>query len=303
MNDVFILATGYSLANITQEERDYIKTCPTIGVGHLLTYHELIDIVPDHFLLVGEPQDHPSRSIGRHGLFYNVAEIIKEKSLDTIVYARESNLKYVRGDDYPWDSWCPDIVQWSKRQPLPPKNPKLRTQAIDCSEQGAYGKKTIWAETLDDKFFFNSSIATAINLACVLHPGYNIKLVGNDGGVSGKYFYTERDLKPDDISIDGEAVARWANGNKPSKKNIHYNNLNYSTVYCSKQCEKSGNTLYNTNKMSWFTDDPESNLTIFEENKSVFQSVGLQLKANVQSFDDARKTFPNLFNLKYQSIL
>ena len=201
------------------------------------------------------------------------------------------------------DSWCPDINVWSKRQPLPPKNPNLKTQAIDCSEQGKYGNKNIWAETLDDKFFFNSSIATAINLACVLYPGSNIKLVGNDGGVSGKYFYTERDLKPDDISIDGKNVARWANGNKPSKKNVHYNNLNYSTVYCSDQCLKSGNILYNTNKRSWFTYHPESNQAIFEEYRDVFVSVGAQLKRDVQSFDDCRDTFPNLFNLKYQSIL
>lgn len=303
MKDVFIIAPGYSLADITQEEREYIKTCPTVGVGHLLTYHELIDIVPNHFLMVGEPQDHPSRSVGRHGLFYNVAETIKEGNLDTIVYARESNLKYIRGEDYPWDSWCPDIEKWAKRTPLPPKNPNLKTRAIDCSEQGNYGKKNIWAKTLDDQFFFNSSIATAINLACVLYPNHNIKMIGNDGGVSGKYFYTERDIKPEQFSIDGHGLAKWANGNKPSKINMHYNNLNYSTVYCSDQCEKSGNVLYNTNKRSWFTHHPESNREIFDKYRDVFVSVGLQLKRKVESFEECQETFPNLFQLKYAPIL
>lgn len=305
MKDVFIIATGYSVANITQEEKEYIKACPTIGVGHLLTYHELIDIVPDHFLLVGEPHDHPTRSIGKHGLFYNVAEIIQKKKLDTIVYARESNLKYVRGEDYPWDSWCPGIKEWSKKQPLPPKNPNLRTQAINCSEQGSYGNKTahIWAKTLDDQFFFNSSIATAINLACVLYPNHNIKLVGNDGGVSGKYFYTQKNLKPEQITVDGARVAKWANGNIPSKINVHYNNINYATAYCSDRCEESGNNLYNTNKRSWFTDDPATNLEIFFENGKLFKSVGNQLKKNVQTMEQCRAAFPNLFRLKYRTIL
>lgn len=303
MKDVFIIAPGASLADTSQEERDYIKTCPTIGVGHLLTYHELVDIVPDHLLMVGEPQDYPTRCVGSKGLFYNVAEIIKEKNLDTIVYAREANLKYVRGEDYPWDSWAPDIEKWSKKVPLPPKNPNLRTKAIDCCERGQHVNKGVWAETIDDMFFFSSSIATAINLACVLYPETNIKMVGNDGGVMGKYFYTQRDVRPEQFCIDGKALAKWANGHLPSKINIHYNNLHYSTKYCSEQCKKSGNALYNTNKKSWFTHHPESNLEVFHQYEETFMHVGAQIKKRIQSFDDCKAAFPNLFQLDYMPIL
>ena len=302
--EVFIIATGGSLNNLTELEKDHIRSCPTIAVGHYLLYHELIGIVPDHFLMCGCPSDHPTCAIGTNGMFHTVSDIMREMNLKTVCYTTPGNVDYLKGIDWPHDSMirC-GIDKWKSSRSLPPRNESLNAIAIDCSEHHAKHAGE-WATTLKEKFFFASSISTSINLACVLYPGYKIKMVGNDGGVSGNYFHSERNIDPSELTVDGKALCRYANQQMRSKKNIHFNNSNYQTQYCLEKCKDSGNELYNCNKYGWFTKHDEANAEVYEQNKEVLTNLGGAFGGrHIDSLESMKKVLPFTFQIPYKSVI
>ncbi len=303
-NEIYIIATGGSLNDLTKEEKEHIKSCPTIAVGHYLLYHELIGIVPDHFLMCGCPSDHPTCSIGTNGMFYTVSEIMREMKLKTKLYSTPGNIDYLKGIDWPHDSRIPSgIDKWMSTRELPKRNDDLDAYGIDCSEHHK-SHAGVWAKTLEDKFFFASSISTSINLACVLYPGYKIKIVGNDGGVSGNYFHSEVHIDSSQLTVDGRALAKYANRQIRSNKNIHYNNSNYTTQYCIDKCKESGNELYNSNKYSWFTKHDEANREVYESNKEVFKNIGDAFGGRyINTFEDLKSILPHLFQIPYEPVI
>ena len=304
MKEVFIIATGGSLNDLTEAEKKHIRSCPTIAVGHYLLYHELIGIVPDHFLMCGCPSDHPTCAIGTNGMFYTVSDIMRELKLKTICYSTPGNIDYLKGIDWPHDSMIrTGIESWMSTRSLPPLNESLPSRAIDCSEHHA-SHAGEWATTLDEKFFFASSISTSINLACVLYPGYKIKMGGNDGGVAGNYFHSERNIDTSELTVDSKALCRYANQQIRSKKNIHFNNSNYTTQYCMERCKESGNELYNCNKYSWFTKHDEANREVFEQNKGVFKEIGGAFGGRpINSFEDMKSVLRFTFQIPYEPVI
>lgn len=271
IQDVFILATGYSLNNLTAEEKEYIKSRPTIAVGHYLVYWEQIGILPDHFIFPGEPYDYPTRTFEPGGLYNVCNEIIRQTGFKTKFWASGRNIDYLKGGEIPADpngNRTFNLVKCTNY-------PELKTGKIDVGE--THGFHSAWATNLDEKFLFASSISTAINLAAVLYPGTAIKMVGNDGGTSGVYFYSKKS------DLD----------RKPTNRSLHYNMVHSDYSFIKSKLNITGNLIFNVNKKSWFTNYGD----VEKRRREVKEIYNVKDKALSNALDRC------LFKLDYKTVL
>ncbi len=258
MKDVFIILTGPSLNDIAPEEREYIKSCPTISMSWYLLYWELFGVIPDHYIYVGPIWDHPTAFITEHGAIKAMSMIHEYHNLHTIWYLDNENKTYIDGGDIPnplvndhYDDNHRQVgVSNIKHIKKCEYNENLKTVEIDCGECSYYHDK--WAHVIDDPLWFSSSIGSSINLATILYPGYNIKLIGNDGGLN-THFYTGND-KP--LSMFSDDLIRYASAPSESP---HYNTVGFNVPFMLKMVEKTGNRVYNCNYHSMFSDTDSKN--------------------------------------------
>jgi hypothetical protein len=259
MKDVFIIVTGSSLNNICKEEKDYINSCPSICAGHYLLYWELLGIKPNHFVFPGHAWDSPTNGIIPGGLFYGVVEICEHHKLDVDFYVIPETYNYIKNGIIP-------IHKSGLGKRLKPckVNNSVKCTAINVSESLHYQSTEVWAHDLKDKFWFNSGIGTAINLATVLYPNSNIKLLGNDGGSSGQYFYNQKESNLDLITLFQKDLKRFA---QPRKKSAipHYNMSFFNTTYAIQKTKDYNCKLFNCNKNSYFTKYSKSKLSDFDK--------------------------------------
>jgi hypothetical protein len=253
MTDVFIILPGPYLNNLTKEEKEYIKTRPTIATGHYLLYWETIGIIPDVYIHVGHAWDHPTNCIVPGGLFYGASVICKHHDLDTKFYVQPETKLYLDGGPIPKSDAHPGLGKSLK--PCP-ENHGIESTAIDITEHPSHQGASIWAESITGRFWFNSGVGTAINLATVLHPECDIKLIGNDGGTAGGYFYNSEKCDKSLITVMGKELTSWA---KPSPKSqtLHYNMNHYNAPHAVKMVEQRGGRLFNCNRESYFTQGAE----------------------------------------------
>lgn len=259
MKDVFIMLTGPSLNNISREEKDYVNSCPVICAGHYLLYWELIGIKPNHFVFPGHAWDSPTNGIVPGGLFYGVVEICKYHKLDIEFYVIPETYDYIKNGIIP-------IHESGLGKNLKPCkiNDSIKCISINASEKLSHQSTTVWANDLKDKFWFNSGIGTAINLATVLYPNSNIKLLGNDGGSIGQYFYNQDESNLDLITLFKKDLKHFS---KPRRKSSvpHYNMSFFNTKYAIKKSKDHGCNLFNCNENSYFTKSSKSKLSNFDK--------------------------------------
>lgn len=271
MKDLFIILPGPSLNNLSAKEKDYIKSRPTISSGHYLMYWETIGIVPDHYIWAGYAWDNPTSGIVPGGIFYGFSVICKHHNLKTDFFVSKENKLYLDGGPIPSSAKHPTLGKSLK--PCV-NNHKILSHSIDISESPSYQSEQVWAKNLKDKFWFNSGVGSAINLASVLYPNHNIKLIGNDGGPSNQYFYNQNKCNKDLITLFAKELKNRAKPPSGHSKINHYNMSFFNTQYAIKKVKESGCNLYNCNKKSFFTKGGEQYIdkTIsYKNNKNLFQ--------------------------------
>lgn len=247
MSDVFIILTGSSLNDINSDEKEYIQSNPVIAAGHYLLYWELVGIQPDHFVFPGHAWDSPTNGIVPGGLIYGCVEICDFHKLKTDWYVIPETYEYITSGKIPID----ENSGLGKNLYPCKENTDISVVSINAGESISYQGLDIWADSLSDKFWFNSGVGTAINLATVLYPGYNIKLLGNDGGAAGQYFYNQPGVDTSLITCFNKELTNRA---KPTSSVLpHYNMSFFNTPYAIRRVSESGGVLYNCNKNSFFT--------------------------------------------------
>lgn len=209
--DCFIIATGPSLLNLTDEEKRYINRCNCLSVNRYLCFYDMIGIEPDSNLYVDE--DHKTKPILRESV-----KKFGNKRLK--YYTSQLNLQYIH--DIGRNHW----------------------EIIKLKEYN-YQK---FAESLDDSLFWCSIIGMAINLAYIIYPNKNIKIVGMDGGLMTHFWCNDM-------------INNSKNYNKDAKQNLDHSTKNNHQVcnwwpnsykIIQNFFEDKGIGVYNCNKESWF---------------------------------------------------
>lgn len=264
MKDIFIILTGSSLNTITEEEKEYIRSCPTITTSLYPLYGEWFDVVPDHFIFAGPVWDQPTISLIEGGAMAAMAEIHRAHDLHTTWYVDKETKIYLEGGPRPLASTNPNYddnvkagctderIQRSIKKCT--YNENLKIVETDCGEGMKYHHgcgEIVWADTIDDTFWFSSSIGTCINLATILYPNSNIKLIGNDGGACN-YFYSEKAKEGKTLSMFNKPLISYALGAVSSS--THYNVRGFNIPYMLEQVRSRGSEVYNCNYNSMFSD-------------------------------------------------
>jgi hypothetical protein len=255
--DVFVILTGSSLNDITEEELEYIKSCPSIATGFYLLYWECFGVIPTHFIFPSPVWNYPALGITSGGAIWAAANIHRYHNFNTTWYVDEETKIYLQGGEIPL---CSNNRHYNnensdelilRRIKKCKYNSNLDITSIDCGEAAYYHNK--WATNLDEPFWFNSSIGSAINLASILYPGYNIKLIGNDGG-NIEYFYSALPASGRELSMYSKELIQYADQKCTSG---HYNIKHFDVPTMLENTTLSaGNAVYNCNYNSMFSDTP-----------------------------------------------
>jgi len=214
MSDCFILATGPSLLNLTNDEKEYIKSCNILSVNRYLCFYDMIGIEPDSNLYVD--QDHKTKPLLRESV-----RKFGDKRLN--YYTTQSNLQYLH--DINNNNW--NIIKLNNYN---------------------YQK---FGNSIDDSLFWCSIIGMAINLAYIIYPNKNIKVIGMDGGLMTHFWCKDMIENPKHYNADS-----GQNLDHSVKNNHQVCNWwpNGSKIVNSFFKDKKVN-VYNCNKESWFVEN------------------------------------------------
>ncbi len=192
-NECFIIGSGRSLLNLTPEEKQYLNTHPNVlALNKYLLFYEQIGILPKALFIADGHYPTPmivfkimrkAQTLAQKPTYY-LDEFYRKlfviPPLES-VWARKRRDKMFVDNEYvaPLGIDYPNVVFFKHRW-------------------GEYSGFS-WAKTLKESlYWFHTSLLTAINLAFVIYPGCDIKLLGVD--LQGpEAFYHEEIMKHPDL--------------------------------------------------------------------------------------------------------
>ena len=252
MKDVFIIGHGPSVLNISEKEKEYIRSRPTFTTSIYMLYYEILNIVPDYLVLPNPIDDYPARNIVPGGSVLGSATVCEHNKLKTEWYVHEQLYEYLVNKKFTqswWQKKCPRVGG----KPVHGRinhldfSPSFKSNKIDCGETPSFHKA--WAEDLNGRFLFTSSSAAAINLACILYPNHNIKLIGVDGGICHQFYnYASKD------GFKSSLFTNYliAHGTKVKSGSIHYSTSHLNIALITSKAKTHGCDIFNCNKDSVF---------------------------------------------------
>jgi hypothetical protein len=154
MKDVFVLATGPSIRDLTDEERDYINSCNTYAVNDFLIHHKKANLYPKNWVYIDLNEKTKKYLQETHSTadYLNCNWFISKEHVDVLTSL----------DIYPQSPITQILSKYSY---------------------------TEWGEDITKTLFWCSITGLAINVAHILNPDCNIKVIGMDGG-RNLYFHS-----------------------------------------------------------------------------------------------------------------
>jgi len=186
-NECFIIGSGSSLLNLTAEEIDYINSHPnTLGMNKFLIFHELINLIPKAMFL-GDFH-FPAQKV-----FIETIEIAKKVNSE-IKYYVDNKFYYLFKEPHLHPVWnlklrLSTLIRYGYFIPLTTNYNNFDFFKADIRSP----RNFFWASNFNENLFFHrGSLTTAINLANIIYPNCNIKLLGVD--LSNPYYFYDKDL-------------------------------------------------------------------------------------------------------------
>ncbi len=192
-NECFIIGSGRSLLNLTSEEKQYLNAHPNVlALNKYLLFYETIGILPKALFIADGHYPTPmivfkimrkAQTLAQKPTYY-LDEFYRKlfviPPLES-VWARKQRDKMFTGHEYvaPLGIDYPNVAFFKHR----------------WAEYSGFS----WAKTLKEPlYWFHTSLLTAINLAFIIYPGCDIKLLGVD--LQGaEAFYHEEIMKHPDL--------------------------------------------------------------------------------------------------------
>ena len=155
--DCFILCTGPSLLNLTDKEKDHIRSCPNVCVNRYPVFWKQIGIKPtDYILLDTHKVDTLVQGIVDNNEELNIITCVENKSI------------------------FKSLINIHK--------PHFRARYTIFNKDRNRSK---FIDNIDSSLslFWSSILGSAVNFYAILYPDKNIKILGMDGG-SSSHFWT-----------------------------------------------------------------------------------------------------------------
>lgn len=188
MKEVFVLGSGASISELTEEEKAHINQAEVrIAVNKFAAFYKKAGIVPTHVFFVDVHS--PSATDMLQHIFDLCVEdgladmrfVVNSKVKDRIFVNK--NLAYYFHKYHPKSVYKHHPYYWTQRQ-----------FAMDFVTLYKFLEGGEWAVDLQQKLFhFRSSLSSVFNYVGVCFPGTVIKLVGVD--LNGKDYFFEDDLR------------------------------------------------------------------------------------------------------------
>lgn len=186
--ECFIIGSGSSLLRLSDDEKAYLNNHPnTIGMNKYLIFHDIINVVPKYMFL-------GDYHFPAHKVFKETIDIAENNFPKIIFFV----------DRYYYNLFVNPLsdiyFNLKERLILLLKHFYLARLIIKYDNlyffkaQRKYLNSFFWGNTLEQELFFHKgSLTTAINLANILFPGCNIKLIGVD--LNNPYYFFEQILE------------------------------------------------------------------------------------------------------------
>ncbi|MDJ0660020.1 MAG: hypothetical protein QNJ42_11105 [Crocosphaera sp.] len=201
--ECFIIGSGSSLLDLTTEEKDYLNNHPhTLAMNKYLLFYEKIGVIPKA-LFLGDFH------FPAHKVFLETIEKAKQINPQPIYYVDDYYQKLFKE---PWKYW-----KWNlkERYKLYKKSRYLSPLMVNYSHLKFFSAKLrdhpkfIWAKTFEDDLFFQrGSLTTAINLAYLIYPECDIKLLGIDLNKNPSFYEKEIKQRSDLTDHYNDKIAR-----------------------------------------------------------------------------------------------
>lgn len=182
----YLLGSGASLNDLTVEEREYLNCHPrTLAFNKYLLFWDVVGVAPSDYMIL-------DRHFPSHIVFVRSLQIARQLPQKVTLYVAQLYSKYCATDPVGLlkglkGRW----TLWRKTGFWVPLD-IIGTQAHYCNNILDDSLPFSWARRLDEPlYFYRGSLTSALNLATIIYPGCDIKLLGVDL-YSNEYFYGDR---------------------------------------------------------------------------------------------------------------
>ena len=236
--EVFILGSGGSINELTEEEKNYINQAPVrIALNKFMAFYKKAGIIPSHVFFID------AHSPSSTNMLQYIFDLCHEDDLGDIIFIanaavrnrvfRHKGLLYYVAKYHP--------IQFHKHHAY---YLIKRPFKIDFIKMYNYLEGGKWAESLNEPLFhFRSSLSTVLNYASIKYPGYTIKLVGTD--LNSKDYFFEQELKNLSFSSTDWTTQHTKKADKHfTVQNFKGTNFLDKIPFMKEELEKTANPIY-----------------------------------------------------------
>ncbi|HAC62867.1 MAG TPA: hypothetical protein DCF68_04855 [Cyanothece sp. UBA12306] len=190
--ECFIIGSGRSLLNLSEAEKNYLNSHPnTLAMNKYLLFYEKIGIIPKA-LFLGDFH------FPAHKVFLETIQNASQLNTKPTYYV-DQYYKKLFSQPLKYLGWNLEnrYQLYTKYNYLPPLYVNYPNLAFFKAE-GRSGREFIWGKSLDEQLFFQrGSLSTALNLAYIIYPDCDIKLIGIDLSYPESFYEEELKARTD----------------------------------------------------------------------------------------------------------
>ena len=247
--EVFILGSGASINDLTEEEKAHINQAPVrIALNKFTAFYKKAGILPSHVFFI---DIHSPSSTNMLQYIFDLCHedglgdmvFIANKEVQNRVFQKKGLLYYVA--KYHPISLHRHHAYYLIQRPF----------HIDFIDFYHYLEGGSWAKSRKEKLYhFRSSLTTVLNYVSILYPGWTIKLLGVD--LNSKAYFFEEELKKLDFSASDWTTQHTKKENKHfTVQTFQGTNLLDKIPYVVEELAKTDNNIYCCSRESLLVQD------------------------------------------------
>ena len=239
--EVFVLGSGCSLGQLTQQEVDYITRAEcVVALNKYMAFYKSLNILPTHVFFV---DTHP----GSARFLQHTFDVCVRDNLQGITYILHRNWRWRLSRFSLEQHLKKAMIRKLKREKDPlvfrvPRNSHFEFITRPLSTEGG-----MWASSLQQPLFhYRGTLTTALNYVSIKYPNRWVKLVGADLNSSQYFFQSELE------KLDFQ----WQDWTTPiiQKEGLHFSAIEHKGTtmfdrfdYVVEQLGRTHNEIFNCN--------------------------------------------------------
>jgi hypothetical protein len=228
-SSIFILGSGRSLLELNQDQISYVNSSSfVLAFNKYILFYDKVGIIPTHYLLA---------DYGRKAIF------TFSKLLEAIEAPQFAKIKFIFSQDIisaAVNALGKDYVQ-----------SVLDARSFYLVKRNDWLKGGAWANNLNEPLFhFRGSLSGCINIATILKPGMNIKLLGVDLNDCSYFFSDELNDSSGKWLVFKESLIPNSDKHETVVEYHGVPGIDYAMPYIKSKVMEAGGNLYCSNQKS-----------------------------------------------------